>query len=73
MKEQKVIREGLIIESFPNGMFQVRLDNENLIIGYISGRIQHSFIRILIGDKVKVEISCYNSTRGRIIYRLKKK
>nr|YP_010565516.1 translation initiation factor 1 [Yoania japonica]UZA66603.1 translation initiation factor 1 [Yoania japonica]UZA66628.1 translation initiation factor 1 [Yoania japonica] len=73
MKEQKVIHEGLITESFPNGMFQVRLDNEDLIIGYISGRIQHSFIRILIGDKVKVEISCYNLTRGRIIYRLKKK
>nr|YP_009829111.1 translational initiation factor 1 [Danxiaorchis singchiana]QJC59629.1 translational initiation factor 1 [Danxiaorchis singchiana]QKV48089.1 translation initiation factor 1 [Danxiaorchis singchiana] len=73
MKEQKLIHEGLIIESLPNGMFRVRLDNEDLILGYISGRIRRVFIRILTGDRVKIEMSRYDSTRGRIIYRLRKK
>nr|QKV47893.1 translation initiation factor 1 [Corallorhiza trifida] len=73
MKEQKLIREGLITESLPNGMFRVQLDNEDLILGYISGRIRRSFIRILTGDRVKIEMSRYDSTRGRIIYRLRKK
>lgn len=73
MKEQKWIHEGLITESLPNGMFRVRLDNEDLILGYVSGRIRRSFIRILPGDKVKIEVSRYDSTRGRIIYRLRNK
>nr|YP_010878160.1 translational initiation factor 1 [Mesoamerantha guatemalensis]WHE19957.1 translational initiation factor 1 [Mesoamerantha guatemalensis] len=75
MKEQKLIHEGLITESLPNGMFRVRLDNENedLILGYVSGRIRRSFIRILPGDRVKIEVSRYDSTRGRIIYRLRNK
>nr|NP_054387.1 translation initiation factor 1 [Epifagus virginiana]P30070.1 RecName: Full=Translation initiation factor IF-1, plastid [Epifagus virginiana]AAA65861.1 translation initiation factor [Epifagus virginiana] len=73
MKEQKWIHEGLITESLTNGMFWVRLDNKDLIIGYVSGNIRHSFIRILPGDKVKIEVSRYNSTRGRIIYRLRNK
>uniref|UniRef100_UPI0030DE4742 translational initiation factor 1 n=1 Tax=Camellia costei TaxID=542718 RepID=UPI0030DE4742 len=73
MKEQKWIHEGLIIESLPNGMFRVRLDNEGLILGYISGKIRRSFIRILPGDRVKIEVSRYDSTRGRIIYRLRNK
>lgn len=70
MKEKKIIHEGLVTESFPNGMFQVRLDNEDLVLGYISGKIRRSFIRILPGDRVKIEVSPYDSTRGRIIYRL---
>ncbi|KAJ6215312.1 hypothetical protein RDWZM_010630 [Blomia tropicalis] len=73
MKEQKWIHEGLITESLPNGMFRVRLDNEDLIIGYVSGKIRRSFIRILPGDKVKIEVSRYDSTKGRIIYRLRNK
>nr|YP_001294305.1 translation initiation factor 1 [Illicium oligandrum]A6MMX9.1 RecName: Full=Translation initiation factor IF-1, chloroplastic [Illicium oligandrum]ABQ52553.1 translational initiation factor 1 [Illicium oligandrum] len=76
MKEQKWIHEGLITESLPNGMFRVRLDNvdnEDLILGYVSGRIRRSFIRILPGDRVKIEVSRYDSTRGRIIYRLRNK
>nr|YP_009559072.1 translational initiation factor 1 [Corallorhiza cf. striata 'CA']QBA91146.1 translational initiation factor 1 [Corallorhiza cf. striata 'CA'] len=73
MKEQKLIHEGLITESLSNGMFRVRLDNEYLILGYISGKIRRSFIRILTGDRVKIEMSRYDSTRGRIIYRLRKK
>nr|YP_009450090.1 translational initiation factor 1 [Burmannia championii]ANK36287.1 translational initiation factor 1 [Burmannia championii] len=73
MKEQKLIHEGLITESLPNGMFRVRLDSKNLIIGYVSGRIRRSFIRILLGDRIKIEVSRYDSTRGRIIYRLRNK
>uniref|UniRef100_A0A649UBK5 Translation initiation factor IF-1 n=2 Tax=Triosteum TaxID=105269 RepID=A0A649UBK5_9DIPS len=72
-QEPKCIHEGLITESLPNGMFRVHLDNEDLIIGYISGKIRRSFIRILPGDRVKVEVSRYDSTRGRIIYRLRNK
>ncbi|MCL7027971.1 hypothetical protein MKW94_027799 [Papaver nudicaule] len=73
MKEQKWIHEGLITESLPNVMFRVRLDNEDLILGYVSGRIRRSFIRILPGNKVKIEVSRYDSTRGLIIYRLRNK
>nr|QYL70255.1 translation initiation factor 1 [Actinidia chinensis]QZI86032.1 translation initiation factor 1 [Actinidia chinensis] len=72
-KEEKWIHEGLITESLPNGMFRVRLDNENLILGYISGKIRRGSIRIMPGDRVKIEVSRYDSTRGRIIYRLPKK
>nr|URQ21275.1 translational initiation factor 1 [Heptacodium miconioides] len=72
-KDQKKVYEGLITESLSNGMFRVCLDNEDLILGYISGKIRRSFIRILPGDRVKVEVSHYDSTKGRIIYRLPKK
>nr|YP_009447317.1 translational initiation factor 1 [Adenocalymma candolleanum]ATY48616.1 translational initiation factor 1 [Adenocalymma candolleanum] len=70
MTEQKWIHEGLITESLPNGMFRVQLDNEDLVLGYVSGKIRRSSIRILPGDKVKIELSRYDSTRGRIISRL---
>nr|YP_009705086.1 translational initiation factor 1 [Morina longifolia]QFQ34294.1 translational initiation factor 1 [Morina longifolia] len=84
-KENKCIHEGLITESLSNGMFRVRLDkdkdndndndndNEDLILGYISGKIRRGSIRILQGDRVKVEVSRYDSTKGRIIYRLDNK
>ncbi|XP_044477256.1 translation initiation factor IF-1, chloroplastic-like [Mangifera indica] len=67
----KWVHEGFITESLPNGMFRVRLDNEDLILGYISGKIRQNFIRVLPGDKVKVEVSRYDSSKGRIIYRLR--
>nr|YP_009446894.1 translational initiation factor 1 [Adenocalymma cristicalyx]ATY48193.1 translational initiation factor 1 [Adenocalymma cristicalyx] len=70
MTEQKLIHEGLITESLPNGMFRVRLDNDDLVLGYVSGKMRRSSIRILPGDKVKIELSRYDSTRGRIISRL---
>nr|YP_010047065.1 translational initiation factor 1 [Coptis teeta]QPJ79408.1 translational initiation factor 1 [Coptis teeta] len=73
MKEQKWIHEGLIPESLPNGLFRVRLDNEDLLLGYVLGRIRRSFIRILPDDRVKIEVSRYDSTRGHIIYRLRNK
>nr|Q94KR8.1 RecName: Full=Translation initiation factor IF-1, chloroplastic; Flags: Precursor [Mesembryanthemum crystallinum]AAK38869.1 translation initiation factor IF1 [Mesembryanthemum crystallinum] len=72
VQEQKWIHEGVITESLPNGMFWVKLDNcEDLVLGYISGRIRRSFIRVLPGDRVKIEVSRYDSTRGRITYRLR--
>ncbi|CAN6475750.1 unnamed protein product [Victoria cruziana] len=73
MKEQKLLHEGLITESLPNGMLWVRLDNEDLVLGYVSGRIRRSFIRILPEDRVKIEVSRYDSTRERIIYILRNK
>nr|AHA12715.1 translational initiation factor 1 [Orchidantha fimbriata] len=72
-KEKKVIHEGLIVKGFPNGMFQVRLDNGNEVLGYISGNIRRNFIQILPGDRVQIEISRYDLTKGRIIYRLRHK
>nr|WVH39571.1 translation initiation factor 1 [Neoraimondia herzogiana] len=69
MEEKKIIYEGLIIQSFPNAMFHVRLDNDNVILGYISGKIRRSSTRILLGDRVKIEVSPYDPTKGRIIYR----
>lgn len=67
----KWVHEGFITESLPNGMFRVRLDNEDLILGYISGKIRQNFIRVLPGDRVKVEVSRYDSSKGRIIFRLR--
>lgn len=54
-------------------MFRVRLDNEDLILGYISGKIRQNFIRVLPGDRVRVEVSRYDTSKGRIIYRLRNK
>ena len=63
--------EGTIIESLPNAMFQVELENGHEILAHISGKIRKNFIKILPGDKVKVEMTPYDLTRGRITYRLK--
>ena len=63
--------EGTILESMPNAMFRVKLENGHEILAHISGKIRKNFIRILPGDKVKVEMTPYDLTRGRITYRLK--
>ena len=63
--------EGTIIESMPNAMFKVKLENDHEILAHISGKIRKNFIRILPGDKVKVEITPYDLSRGRITFRLK--
>ncbi|KAK9066337.1 hypothetical protein SSX86_013659 [Deinandra increscens subsp. villosa] len=68
--EQKWVAIGLITESLPNGMFWVRLENGDVVLGYISGKIRRNSIRMLAGDKVKIEVSRYDSTRGRIVYRI---
>nr|YP_009674169.1 translation initiation factor IF-1 [Diphelypaea coccinea]QDJ93980.1 translation initiation factor IF-1 [Diphelypaea coccinea] len=70
-KEEIQIYEAEVIESLPNGFFKVRrLDNDALILSYISGKIRRNSVRIVRGDKVKIEVSRYDPTRGRIIYRL---
>ncbi len=61
---------GTVIEPLPNAMFRVELENGMKILAHVSGKMRMNFIRILPGDKVKVEISAYDPTRGRIIYRL---
>jgi translation initiation factor IF-1 len=61
--------EGLVIESLPNAMFRVQLDNGFIILGHISGKIRRNYIKILVGDRVVVELTPYDLTKGRIIYR----
>jgi translation initiation factor IF-1 len=61
--------EGTIAESLPNTMFRIDLDNGHRILGHISGRMRKHYIRILPGDRVTVELSPYDLTRGRIVYR----
>ena len=63
--------EGTILESMPNAMFRVKLENGHEILAHISGKIRKNFIRILPGDKVKVEMTPYDLTKGRITFRLK--
>ena len=71
MAKDVIELEGTIIESMPNAMFKVKLENDHEILAHISGKIRKNFIRILPGDKVKVEMTPYDLTRGRITYRLK--
>ena len=70
-KEEKIGVEGEVTESLPNTMFRVMLDNGHEVLGHISGRMRRHYIRILPGDRVKVELSPYDLTRGRITYRYK--
>ena len=70
-KEDLIEVEGVIIEALPNAMFRVELDNGHKVLAHISGKIRMNFIRILPGDRVKVELSPYDLTRGRITFRCK--
>lgn len=70
MKKESVMEfKGIVIESLPNATFKVKLENNCIIIAHISGRMRKNYIRILTGDSVIVEISPYDLTKGRIIYR----
>ena len=68
-KEELIQVEGEIVEALPNAMFRVKLDNEHIVLAHVSGKMRMHFIRILPGDKVKLEISPYDLSRGRITYR----
>ncbi len=70
-REDSIEMEGTVIEPLPNAMFRVELDNGHKVLAHISGKMRMHFIRILPGDKVKVELSPYDLTRGRITYRFK--
>jgi len=70
-KEDVIEVQGTVAETLPNAMFRVQLDNGQKILAHISGKMRMNFIRILPGDKVTVELSPYDLTRGRITYRFK--
>ena len=70
-KEESIEVEGTVLEPLPNAMFRVELDNGHKILAHISGKMRMHFIRILVGDKVKVQLSPYDLTRERITYRHK--
>ncbi|MBM7663339.1 translation initiation factor IF-1 [Bacillus salitolerans] len=70
-KDDVIEVEGTIIDTLPNAMFKVELENGHVVLAHVSGKIRMHFIRILPGDKVTVELSPYDLTRGRITYRFK--
>jgi len=71
-REDKVEIEGTVIETLPGTQFRVKLDTGHEVLAYLSGRMRKYYIRILLGDRVRVELSPYDLTRGRIVYRYKR-
>ncbi|MBI3593298.1 MAG: translation initiation factor IF-1 [Nitrospirae bacterium] len=70
-KEENIEVQGTIVETLPNAMFRVELENGQIILAYVSGKMRMHFIKILPGDKVTIELSPYDLTKGRITYRFK--
>ena len=70
-KEEGIQVEGTVVEPLPNAMFRVELENKHVVLAHVSGKMRMHFIKILPGDKVTVELSPYDLTRGRIVYRYK--
>ena len=70
-KEEAIVVEGKVLETLPNTMFQVELENGHKVLAHISGKMRMHFIKILPGDKVTIELSPYDLSRGRIIFREK--
>ncbi len=70
-KEEPIVVEGKVIEPLPNAMFRVELDNGHRVLAHISGKMRMHYIKILPGDRVKLELSPYDLSRGRITYRVK--
>ena len=70
--EEKLVLDGKIVEALPNTSFRVELENGHTVLAYLSGKMRKFYIRVLLGDKVRVELSPYDLERGRIIYRYKK-
>jgi translation initiation factor IF-1 len=70
-KEDAIVLEGTVIEPLPNAMFRVELENGHKVLAHISGKMRMHYIRILPGDRVQVELTPYDLTRGRITYRYK--
>lgn len=70
-KEEKIEMEGKILESLPNAMFRVEMEGGHRVLAHISGKMRMHYIKILPGDKVRVELSPYDLSRGRIVYREK--
>ena len=70
-KQSAIEQQGVIVETLPNAMFKVELENGHVIIAHISGKMRMNYIKILPGDRVKVEMSPYDLTKGRISFRYK--
>ncbi len=70
-KDDVIQMQGEVVENLPNAMFRVKLDNGHVVLGHISGKMRMHYIRILPGDRVLVELSPYDLTRGRVVYRYK--
>ena len=70
--EEKIRVEGTVVEAYPGGKFRIELENGHEITGYLSGKMRRYYIRVLLGDRVAVEMSPYDLERGRIVYRYKK-
>jgi len=70
-KEELIETEGKMVETLPNAMFRVELENGHIVLAHVSGKMRMNFIRILPGDKVKLELSPYDLSRGRITFRVK--
>jgi translation initiation factor IF-1 len=70
-KEDAIEVVGTVLETLPNAMFRVELENKHMVLAHVSGKMRKNFIRILPGDKILVELSPYDLTRGRIVYRYK--
>ncbi|OQX56361.1 MAG: translation initiation factor IF-1 [Candidatus Cloacimonas sp. 4484_209] len=71
MKSKNIKIDGTVIEALPNAMFRVKLDSGHTLLAHISGKMRMHYIRILPGDRVTLELSPYDMTRGRIVYRYK--
>ena len=70
-KQEKLLVEGTIIEALPNAMFRVELDNGHVLLAHLSGKMRRYYIRVLLGDRVRVELTPYDMDRGRIVYRFR--
>ncbi len=68
-QEDKIEVDGVVVEALPNTQFMVELENGHRVLSYLSGKMRKFYIRIALGDKVRIEMSSYDMTRGRIIYR----
>jgi len=71
--DEKIELEGTVVEALPNTQFMVELENGHKVLAYLSGKMRRYYIRILLGDRVRVELTPYDLTRGRITYRYKKR
>ena len=71
-KEEKIEVEGVVVEALPNTQFTVELDNGHRVLAYLSGKMRRYYIRILLGDRVRVEMTPYDLSRGRITYRYRR-
>ena len=71
VKEEAIQVDAVVVEPLPNAMFRVELESGHKVLAHVSGKIRKNFIRILVGDRVKVELSPYDLQRGRIVYRYK--